>query len=129
MLLMDLLARTDFRNQGSVDLDEPDFALLAVDWSSRYVGGRYRRDVLTFEDVFARHPGRGAFSGLLQRLRAARPDITLTVSHIANARFRDALSRWGFRPVPDEDGDRNEGIVTLLPEQPLTLEATHESVR
>lgn len=82
---------------------EPGFESLYVRMSVRMIDGEVRNPVLDLASMTANHPGNGAFTALVKRLRKDWPELGLFVENSLQERFQKKLETMGFRSVgPDE---------------------------
>ena|ERR1700686_2425216 len=78
---------------------EPGFKELYVRMTKRFIDMEWREPVLDIASIEAKHPGRGAFTALIVRLRKEHPDLTIYVESVMNERFGFKLEDMGFKPV------------------------------
>ena len=74
---------------------EPGFESLYVRHAVHLIGRKLEK-TLDIANVTAKHPGKGTFTKLVERLRHDYPGMSIFVESVLNERFVEMLPRLGF---------------------------------
>lgn len=95
MTLDEFISWSSRRWLNNAYVEEPGFKSLYVRLNMRYVQGKKQR-VLDLANAEAEHPGKGAFTRLVSRLRHDYPHLGLYAESVLNVRMRPKLLSLGF---------------------------------